>query len=99
MGFLGRGSSDSGDDAVGLLVRAVDTTQEWHLLLTADGRELGSGRGPGDAASVRCTMTGPASGLYLTLWNRCDPDAAAVRVEGDAAVLAAWPEAMRITWA
>ena len=58
------------------------------MALTADGRKvIGAGRGPGDLANVRCTLAGPAAGLYLTLWNRSEPDAAGVTVEGDRTVL------------
>ena len=99
-GFFGRAGTDTSSAALDLLVRAVDTGHAWHVALTADGREvIGVGRGPGAVANVRCTLAGPASGLYLTLWNRCDPDAAGVTVEGDRTVLRAWPQEMTVTWA
>jgi uncharacterized protein (TIGR03083 family) len=99
IGFFGRAGSDAGSTPLGVLVRAVDTGHEWHVTLTADGTKvIGAGRGPGEMASARCTLTGPASALYLTLWNRSDPDVAGVMVEGDRAVLRAWPEKMTVTW-
>jgi uncharacterized protein (TIGR03083 family) len=99
-GFFGGAGTEAGDARLGLLVRAADTGDDWHLTLTADGRKVtGTGRGLGELGSARCTLTGPASGLYLTLWNRSDPDTARVTVEGDRTVLRAWPDAMTVTWA
>lgn len=98
-GFFGRAGTDAGSAPLGVLVRAVDTGHDWHVTLTADGRKVvGVCRGPVDVANVRCTLAGPASGLYLTLWNRSDPDATGLTVEGDAALLRAWPEDMTVTW-
>jgi uncharacterized protein (TIGR03083 family) len=102
-GFFGRGEragTDAGNPPGRLLVRAVDTGDDWLVTLTADGRNvIDVGRGSGDTANVRCTLAGPASGLYLTLWNRSDPDAAGVTVEGDRTVMRAWLQEMTITWA
>jgi uncharacterized protein (TIGR03083 family) len=75
---------------------STDKRGEWHVELTRDGKlafAVRRGRAPAD-----CTLTGPAGGLYLLLWNRADPKAARVTVSGDAGVLAAWQEGMRVTW-
>lgn len=101
MGFFGRDAEQLTDAqrAGGrqtLQVVADDTPGEWHLELTEDGKlafAVRRGR-----ASADCTLTGPAAGLYLLLWNRADPKAASVAVSGDAGVLAAWQEGMRVTW-
>jgi uncharacterized protein (TIGR03083 family) len=101
-GFFGRpvrSGTDPGNRPLSLLVRADDTGHEWFVTLAADGRKvIGAGRGRGDVESAGCTLAGPASGLYLTLWNRCEPAAAGVEVAGDRSVLRAWPEEMTITW-
>jgi uncharacterized protein (TIGR03083 family) len=60
---------------------------------TVQGGTVQAGTGAAD-----CTLTGPAAGLYLLLWNRADPAAASVAVSGDASVLTAWQEGMRVTW-
>ena len=80
-----------------LRVRASDTGGAWRAELTADGSlaaRVQRGAGPAD-----CTLTGPAAGLYLLLWNRADPAAAGVTVSGDAAALTAWQTGMRVRWA
>jgi uncharacterized protein (TIGR03083 family) len=82
-----------------LLVRAADTGQDWHVQLSEDGSKVvTTARGSIPAESAACTLTGPASGLYLLLWNRVDPAAAQVTVGGDEHVLQAWRGGMRLTW-
>ncbi len=61
----------------------------------------GSAPGPAEAspsgpALAYCHITGPASALYLTLWNR--GTAAGLDVRGDPGVLATWRENMRVRW-
>ena len=82
-----------------LQVQAVDTGQDWHARLSEDGSKIvttARGSCPADAAA--CTLTGPASGLYLLLWNRVDAAAAEVTVSGDERVLRAWRDGMPLTW-
>jgi hypothetical protein len=43
-------------------------------------------------------VTGPASGLYLFLWNRSDAAQAGVTITGDPAFLAAWQSSVRVRW-
>jgi uncharacterized protein (TIGR03083 family) len=52
--------------------------------------------GPTGPASAYCQVTGPASALYLLLWNR--GTAAGLDIRGDAGVLATWRENMRVRW-
>jgi uncharacterized protein (TIGR03083 family) len=59
----------------------------------------GTPRTPTTVPPAMCTLAGPASGLYRLLWNRADPESSGVQVTGDPAVLAAWREGMRVTWA
>jgi len=80
-----------------LLVNATDVGTAWWLELTADGTSAVSvRRGAGPAT---CTLAGPASGLYLLLWNRAQQPATGVQVSGDSAVLESWRNGMRVTWA
>jgi uncharacterized protein (TIGR03083 family) len=112
MGFFGRDAEQITDDqraggartmqvvaasgGCGGSTPRASTAGAWHVELTQDGKlafAVERGRAPAD-----CTLTGPAAGLYLLLWNRADPDAARVTVSGDAGVLAAWQHGMRVTW-
>ena len=45
-----------------------------------------------------CTVSGPASGLYLYLWNRADAARAGVTVTGDPGLLSAWQASVRVRW-
>ena len=53
-------------------VRATDTGHAWHV--GTEGGRLQARREHGDCVAGRhaaaCTVTGPASGVYLFLWNR-----------------------------
>jgi uncharacterized protein (TIGR03083 family) len=85
-----------------LAVQATDAGRAWLVELTADGERAASVRrlvgsttaGP----TAACVLAGPASGLYLLLWNRTDPDLAGVAVTGDTSVLRAWRGGMHVTW-
>jgi uncharacterized protein (TIGR03083 family) len=79
-----------------LRLRAADTGGEWFAEMSADGGQATRvGRGTSPAA---CSLTGPAAGLYLLLWNRADAAVARVTVGGDDQVLALWRAGMAITW-
>jgi uncharacterized protein (TIGR03083 family) len=92
-------------DDVGLLrVVTADTGDAWSIELCQDRlqprRETGPG-GPGGygcAGGAACTVTGPASGLYLYLWNRASAAEADVIIIGDAAQLASWQAAVKVRW-
>jgi uncharacterized protein (TIGR03083 family) len=102
-GFFGRdaGQADASDSGRVLLVRAVDTGLAWHVRLSQDAtRILASERTDNPAGlAVDCTVGGPASGIYLLLWNRADLLAAGAEVSGEASVLADFIASMRVTWA
>jgi uncharacterized protein (TIGR03083 family) len=89
-----------GDATRLLLVRAADTGHDWHARLDPGGsRVISTGRGHGPAGvPAACAVTGPATALYLLLWNRSGltPD---VEVAGDAALLSSWRASMHVTWA
>jgi uncharacterized protein (TIGR03083 family) len=78
------------------LVRAADTGDAW--LLTAEAGRFQAQREPGEADQHECLVTGPASGLYLFLWNRCDAAQAGVTISGGPAVLTAWQSTVRVRW-
>lgn len=91
-GFMARnGGTLTADPPVSLAVRPTDVETSWHVLIRRDGRTVTSPAGPAD-----CTLSGPASDLYLTLWNRLPTREPAV--EGDAAVLDLWRHGARIRW-
>jgi uncharacterized protein (TIGR03083 family) len=52
----------------------------------------------GDAEDAGCMLTGPASGVYLYLWNRVGAAPAGVTVTGDPGVLSAWQASVRVRW-
>ncbi len=88
-----RPSASAASDA-GLQVLATDTGDAWHLD-AAEGL-IQAHRGPGPGG---CVVSGPASGVYLFLWNRAGADpASGVTVTGDPGVLTAWKSSVRVRW-
>ena len=43
-------------------------------------------------------MIGPASGLYLYLWNRIGATEADIATTGDPALLASWLATVKVRW-
>jgi uncharacterized protein (TIGR03083 family) len=88
-----------GEHDGGMQVRATDTGHAWRV-----GTEAGriqarrAGGGPDSAGSPACTVTGPASGVYLFLWNRSDAAAAGVTISGDRGFLELWQSSVRVRW-
>jgi hypothetical protein len=90
-----------------LRIVAADTGDDWYAE-AKDGRILprrGSAQpdpdpdgGAADSAQPACTVSGPASGLYLFLWNRRDPAQADVTISGDPAPLTLWKSSVRVRW-
>jgi uncharacterized protein (TIGR03083 family) len=94
MGFWARGRARA-DRSCCLQVRATDTGGEWLVEL---GDPAAARQG---AAAADCTVAGPASDLYLLLWNRppCGgQDAGRVSVGGDSGLLRLWQDLMKVTW-
>jgi uncharacterized protein (TIGR03083 family) len=74
-------------------VLATDTGDGWHVRIE-DGRvQPGRERAPAD-----CEVSGPASGLYLFLWNRAEAAQAGVTISGDPGVLGRWKSGVRVRW-
>jgi uncharacterized protein (TIGR03083 family) len=75
-------------------VRTTDTGHAWHV--GTEGGRIQARRG--DDGSASCTVTGPASGLYLFLWNRSDAAQAGVTISGDPGFLESWRSSVRVRW-
>ncbi len=81
-----------------LRVLATDTGDAWSAE-AHEGRLQPRRDASGDAADAAgCTVSGPASGLYLYLWNRLKAGPAGVTVVGDDSLLAAWQASVRVRW-
>jgi len=83
-----------------LRVLAADTGDAWSVE-AHEGRlhpRRDTDQGTDAAPAAACTVTGPASGLYLYLWNRADAPRAGVTVTGDPALLGAWQATVRVRW-
>ena len=98
MGFGRRRKYQPGSVGGGRLrMLAADTGDAW-LIEAHEGR-LQPRRGTADdPEGAECTVSGPASGVYLYLWNRADAARAGVTVTGDPALLAAWQASVRVRW-
>lgn len=90
-GFFARpGGKFVSDPPVSLAVRATDLDASWRMEIEPTGRRTTSpADGPAD-----CTISGPASDLYLLLWNR--PTRSEPVVDGDRTVLELWRTRARI---
>ncbi len=80
-------------------VRTTDTGHAWQVA-AEDGRIQARREpaGPDSAAPAEGTVTGPASGLYLFLWNRSDSAQVGVTITGDSGFLASWQSSVRVRW-
>ena len=98
MGFGRRRKYQPGSNAVDarLRVLATDTGDVW-LVEVHDGRVLPRRDADGQE-ETGCTVSGPASGLYLYLWNRADAARVGVTVAGDPELLSAWQSSVRVRW-
>jgi uncharacterized protein (TIGR03083 family) len=96
MGFLARSirrGNWAGLDG-SLAIHADDGTAGGADWLIAGGQDApGVSRGTGRAD---CEVAGPASELYLMLWNRSPADR--LQVTGDPGILAAFGSTLQITW-
>jgi uncharacterized protein (TIGR03083 family) len=89
----GRGRSGPGRS---LLVRPQDAGGAWHYTWPADGRVVA--RRVDGEPGADCVLSGPASGVYLFLWNRCSAADAGITISGDPGVLEAWNGGVRVRW-
>jgi uncharacterized protein (TIGR03083 family) len=80
-----------------LRVLAADTGDAWSVEANEGRLEPRRDRDPG-TGGAGCTVSGPASGVYLYLWNRAGADLAGVAVTGDPGLLSAWQASVRVRW-
>jgi uncharacterized protein (TIGR03083 family) len=74
-------------------VLATDTGDAWHLDVDQGRIQAHRGPGPGE-----CTVSGPASGIYLFLWNRSGDTQAKLAIAGDRDFLTAGQGSVRVRW-
>jgi uncharacterized protein (TIGR03083 family) len=89
----------SADGDASMRVGATDTGHAWHV--GTEGGRLQARRedsGPDSASPAACTVTGPASGVYLFLWHRSDAALVGVTISGDAGFLELWQSSVRVRW-
>jgi uncharacterized protein (TIGR03083 family) len=91
------GSGPRTADGALLRVLAADTGGAWSIEVH-EGRLQPRRDNSDNSAGTACTVSGPASGLYLYLWNRADASRAGVTVTGDPALLASWQASVRVRW-
>ncbi|MER7278175.1 maleylpyruvate isomerase family mycothiol-dependent enzyme [Dactylosporangium sp. NPDC000244] len=98
MGFYGtRGRRLRAETPCSLSVEALDGAaadgpHAWTVSMTPAGATIT--RGPTSGAD--CTLRGPASALYLALWNR--RSTTDLDVQGNGSVLSLWRERATIRW-
>jgi uncharacterized protein (TIGR03083 family) len=98
MGFGRRRKYQPGSagDGTRLHMLAADTGDAW--LVEANEGRLQPRRNANRTEEAGCTVSGPASGLYLFLWNRADAARVGVTVTGDPGLLSAWQGSVRVRW-
>jgi hypothetical protein len=96
MGFLARSIKRGNWAGLGgsLAIHADDGTAGGADWLVAGGQDA-PGVYPG-TGRADCEVAGPASELYLMLWNRGPGDR--LQVTGDPGILAAFSRALQVTW-
>jgi uncharacterized protein (TIGR03083 family) len=98
MGFGRRRKYQPGSAVSGVRLRiaTADTGDAWSVE-AREGR-LHPRRDADGAQEAGCTVSGPASGLYLYLWNRADAGWADVTITGDRGLLSAWQASVHVRW-
>jgi uncharacterized protein (TIGR03083 family) len=110
-GFGGRAPAKLADSPATLVLRTDDGTGDgtdggtsdgaspasWTVLMGRPDAHVTRGALAGPRPGERyCEVTGPASDLYLALWNRGPTTTLAIH--GDPAVLATWRDRMQVRW-
>jgi uncharacterized protein (TIGR03083 family) len=81
-----------------LRVVAADTGDAWSIEIRQGRLQPRRDVEVGAAERAGCTVSGPASGLYLYLWNRADAAEAGVTVTGNPSLLASWQASVKVRW-
>jgi uncharacterized protein (TIGR03083 family) len=99
MGFWARGRAGADRHCV-LRVLATDTGDGWLADLGARTAERRPAATAGSlAGAADCQVSGPASQVYLLLWNRLPRDGKnSAEISGDANGLRLWQELMKVRW-
>jgi uncharacterized protein (TIGR03083 family) len=84
----------SAEHAGSMRVQTTDTGHAWHV--GTEGGRIQARRV--DEGSASSTVAGPASGLYLFLWNRSDASQVGVTISGDPGFLSSWQSSVRVRW-
>lgn len=92
MGFTPRNRRLRGN-TWSLAVHPADAPGRWHVQPGTSRTEVARSDGAAD-----CVLSGPASGLYVFLWNRCTARDAGIEITGDASALTTWHSTARVTW-
>jgi hypothetical protein len=101
LGFATRGNKLLLDPARTMAVETTDTDDNWLVSLgpvtvTAERSDAGAGAGAGGGAGVDCVVTGTASDVYLTFWNRLPTSALAT--QGDAGIFTGFCDKLHVRW-
>jgi uncharacterized protein (TIGR03083 family) len=91
MGFFDRAAPGTIPESFTLGVSAADVNENW-VVGKAASIPLGG------VAGTDCNVAGPASALYLLLWNRVTAADGGVAVSGDPDVLGSWQANMQVRW-
>jgi uncharacterized protein (TIGR03083 family) len=99
MGFGQRRKYQPGADGGGRLrIVTSDSGDAWSIEARVGRLHPHRDTGADAPKDAGCTLRGPASGLYLYLWNRADAPRANITVTGDPALLEAWQGSVRVRW-
>ena len=67
--------------------------------MSASAGGIQAQRGPQDPPGpADGLVSGPASAVYLFLWNRTGPAPAGVTISGDQSFLTSWQSSVRVRW-
>jgi uncharacterized protein (TIGR03083 family) len=89
--FAGNGDDAASPPPRTLYIRATDADAGWIAFMKDRSR-----RHDGEDPMADCSVRGPASALYLLLWNRRGADG--LDVNGDRSVLEVWRRDAQIRW-
>ena len=80
-------------------VQTTDTGHAWYVGTENDRIQARrEGADPDITSAAACTVTGPASGVYLFLWHRGDALQVGVTISGDPGFLDLWQSSVRVRW-
>jgi uncharacterized protein (TIGR03083 family) len=77
-------------------VRTTDTGHAWQV--GTQGGRIQAQRDASPPSGPASVISGPASGLYLFLWNRSDAVQAGVTISGDPGFLSSWQSSVHVSW-